>query len=801
MTKRILVLDLECYPNYFLVKFKARDNKTVRSFELCDGQALDRAAILGILKQFTIITFNGLSYDMPLLMYALRDGTDNEMLKKASDHIIVGDLRGWQFEQHYGVKVPAHIDHIDLKEAIPGPMIGLKQYGGRIHSRKLQDLPYEPSRALTREEMNFVSAYCENDLDTTLDLYDKARDPKDDIIATREMLTKQYGIDVRSKSDAQIAEAIIRKLVEDAKGERIYRTEVTPGTVFKYKAPAFLQFRTPLLRQVLAEVTASNFVIGGDGKVKMPQTLEGRKLTIGSSTYSMGIGGLHSTEKSTGWVQTALTLLRDIDVASYYPSLIIQCGLSPENMGELFQRFYRGFRDQRLHAKKNGNKSLAQTLKIFLNGIFGKLGSRWSVVYAPHLLIQVTVTGQLALLMLIERFEMAGIPVISANTDGVVQACPVHLDAKRREIVAEWERDTGLETEETKYRALFSRDVNNYIALKEGGGYKTKGTMADPGFMKNPQNMIVNDAVALQLDKGVPVAETILRCRDIRRFLTVKRVPAAARASVASTSARSCVGIAEPTAATPFATRQAARRKATRSAAATAPCRSWNCPTRSPQTSTTASTSRKPRTSYVRSEHSSENLHRRLDPDRHRRRSLRPAPIRLRVLLCLRRVRGDGRRRRRRKAPTQPTTRPPNHLKEPHEKTVVLETRVHHRARTRDKLAHDRAGYVRRADACHRGPDRSDRRPPPGARDPVHRHLRAAVGVVLRAPECARQGPPRLGGGHACSLTCPSTARRWAPRPAPPSSPSVHASSTRPRVRSTKASTARSTWPTASATA
>lgn len=523
MAKRILSLDIECYPNYFLVQFKSHDSKKVQSFEMYEGHPLDRASILGILNTFTSVTFNGMDYDMPMVMYALK-GVDNAMLKKASDHIIEGGLRGWQFEQEYGVKVPSGIDHIDLKEAVPGVQVSLKLYGGRLHSRRLQDLPYPPDMVLTREQMIEVRDYCENDLDTTFDLWTKARDPKDDIIGTRESLTAQYGIDVRSKSDAQIAEAIIRALVERAKGERIYRQEYRPGTVFKYKAPLFLQFRTQALRQVLAEISDSNFVIGGDGKVKMPKSLEGRKVKIGAATYKMGIGGLHSEEKSQGFVATSEMLLRDTDVVSYYPSLIIQCGLSPENMGELFQRFYRGFRDQRVAAKKGGNKSLAQTLKIFLNGIFGKLGSRWSVVYAPHLLIQVTVTGQLALLMLIERFEEAGIRVISANTDGVVQFLPAHLDALRKQIIAQWEHDTGLEAEDTVYRALFSRDVNNYLALKDGGGVKTKGVLADPGFMKNPTNMIVSDAVAAQLDQGVPIAETILRCRDIRRFLSVKRV-------------------------------------------------------------------------------------------------------------------------------------------------------------------------------------------------------------------------------------------------------------------------------------
>lgn len=64
------------------------------------------------------------------------------------------------------------------------------------------------------------------------------------------------------------------------------------------------------------------------------------------------------------------------------------------------------------------------TFKIVLNGTFGKLGSKYSFLYSPNLMIQVTITGQLALLMLIEALEAAGISVVSANTDGIVSRCP-----------------------------------------------------------------------------------------------------------------------------------------------------------------------------------------------------------------------------------------------------------------------------------------------------------------------------------------------------------------------------------------
>lgn len=532
--KRPLVMDIELFPNYLLVQFKAIDTKKVRSFEVFDGfvgpvepspmtlERSDANVIAAILRQYLIVDFNGIDFDMPILFMALQ-GKTLGTLKAAADHIITAGLRSWQTEQEYGVQVPEWVDHVDLREPVPGVQISLKLYGGRLHSKRLRDLPYEPDQYLTAAQADEVRAYCENDLDTTIDLWNKARDPKDDIIGTRELLTAEFGIDVRSKSDAQIAETIIKRQVEKRMGQRVYKSEVRPGTRYSYQPPAFLQFQTPVLQQKFAEILDAPFVVGADGGIIEPDALK-TTVTIGRTTYSMGIGGLHSTEKSQAVIASDDTLVRDRDVVSYYPSLILQCGLFPPNMGSHFQAVFKEFFDRRVAAKKAGHKSTAQTLKIFLNGTFGKLGSKYSVLYAPNLLIQVTVTGQLALLMFIERLEMAGIPVVSANTDGIVMACPKALEPRMLEIVQWWERATGFETEETRYRALFSRDVNNYVALKEGGGVKTKGTLADPGVMKNPQNTIVNKAVCDYLDKGVPIAETILRCRDIREFVTVKRV-------------------------------------------------------------------------------------------------------------------------------------------------------------------------------------------------------------------------------------------------------------------------------------
>jgi hypothetical protein len=182
-----------------------------------------------------------------------------------------------------------------------------------------------------------------------------------------------------------------------------------------------------------------------------------------------------------------------------------------------------------LEAELRHEQVTADSLKISCNGTFGKLGSKWSALYSPDLLIQVTVTGQLALLMLIERLEEAGLPVVSANTDGIVIKAPRKAQAGLRAVIAEWERVTGFETEETRYRALFSRDINNYVAIKEHGGVKTKGAYAPPGLQKNPTSTICVAAVTGFLEHGTPIEQTILRCRDIREFVNVRTVKGGAR--------------------------------------------------------------------------------------------------------------------------------------------------------------------------------------------------------------------------------------------------------------------------------
>jgi len=523
-----VVLDIECYRDYFLVMFSHMDRTPFKGFELYEGHPLDRRGIIKILKKFTIVTFNGRSYDEQVLALALgRSDIDNLDLKAASDHIIQGNLKPWEFESQYGVSISSKIDHIDLIEVAPG-QASLKIYGGRLHSQLMQDLPYHHDDFIFEgydqagdylAKRDVVYPYCGNDLSTTKGLYKKL-EPQ---IKLREIMSEEYGVDLRSKSDAQIAEAVIKVRVEQLKGTRVYKPKDTLNISFKYETPSFIKFTTPAMRRVLRTVEESNFVVR-DGKINMPEALEKLRITIGGSTYKMGIGGLHSTESKVAHFTDHEYELVDRDVKSYYPSIILICKLFPKQLGREFLAVFKDIYDRRLKAKADGDSVVAEALKIVLNGSFGKFGSMWSILFSPNLLIQTTITGQLALLMLIEALEEEFISVVSANTDGVVIKALRSQRQERDRIVRHWEKRTGFEMEDSIYKALYSRDVNNYIAIKADGKAKLKGAYAPPGLQKNPTTQICVDAVVELLTKGTPLEETIMWCDDVTKFVSIKRV-------------------------------------------------------------------------------------------------------------------------------------------------------------------------------------------------------------------------------------------------------------------------------------
>lgn len=538
-----IVFDIESYRNVFLVGMKRLSDGKTLIMEESSRSSIDCDHLRSILLRNTMIGFNSMAYDAPVLFKFLETGSV-AAAKDATNKIILGGVKYWDAESAIDVTVPYDFrkNHIDLIEPQPNPFASLKILHARLHGEELRDLPYDPEAMLTPDQIDQLRIYLErSDLPATEKLWNAMTEGME----LRRTTGAMIGQNVMSKSDTQMGLAIIKKRAEAITGGRIEKSSVKAGHTFKYKVPDYINFRSPQLRTMLQRIREHSFVVDKDGKVELPKFLA-ETIDIGGTEYAMGIGGLHSTESNRAIRSNDTHVLCDFDVASYYPAIILTLGLYPDAVGPAFLKVYEGIRQDRLKAKKEKNKAVDKAMKIALNGTFGSLGSRYSFVYAPELLIAVTLTGQLALLMLIERGEEAGIHAVSGNTDGVVFYVPrskwAGLNGDRpnpsalADLIEGWERDTGFTMEGTEYKAVYSQSVNSYFAIKADGGHKRKGPLGNPWsedpndkdprgmLMKNPQMTILSDAALTQIKDGIPIRQTIMECRDIRQFITVIRV-------------------------------------------------------------------------------------------------------------------------------------------------------------------------------------------------------------------------------------------------------------------------------------
>ena len=517
----LTVLDIEVFPNYVLFAFKGlvSGKKTVWEIKGEDSclPRSEQAKMTLFLKNNETFGFNSLNYDWPIILYALQPKKTVRQIYTLSSRIVEkANLKGWMIRKQLGLKPLVGANHFDIMEVAPGVGVSLKLYGARLHCQWLQDLPYDSTSALNEEQMGKVKEYCFNDLETTITLYKK--------IEERVELRRAMGSDdmqsLLSKSDAQISEAVIKHRLEISGSSE----NAIPKSV-RYEAPEFLKFEKDQCKEVLKFVTTHEFRIDPNtGSPKLPPELSTRRIELGKSKYQMGIGGLHSVEKKRTLEADGDTLLIDQDVASYYPAIVLNLGLYPPALGEEFLEAYREIVEKRLRAKKAGNEVVDKSLKIVINGAFGKFGSKYSAFYDPRLMLTVTLTGQLSLLMLIERLEIWGFAVVSANTDGIVTQVPQSRLEKFQEICGKWQKDTGFQLEGHQYRGLYSRDVNNYLAIGKDNKIKGKGVFVLGAIEKNPQGDIIYEAVINLLTQGVPIRKTIGDCRDIRKFLLCRRV-------------------------------------------------------------------------------------------------------------------------------------------------------------------------------------------------------------------------------------------------------------------------------------
>jgi hypothetical protein len=158
-------------------------------------------------------------------------------------------------------------------------------------------------------------------------------------------------------------------------------------------------------------------------------------------------------------------------------------------------------------------------LKLAVNSVYGKSSDMLNWIYDRQLTMFTTITGELSLMMLIEAYELSGIQVISANTDGVT--LKIHkskLDDMHR-INKWWQDLTSYELERTDYQKIIFSTVNDYLAIKTNGDIKKKGDfLTDFELHKNKSARIVPIALEAYFVHNTPVSNTICNHTNIFDF-------------------------------------------------------------------------------------------------------------------------------------------------------------------------------------------------------------------------------------------------------------------------------------------
>lgn len=540
--KDYIFCDIECYHNYLLIMFY-NSKETNYKIELHNNALLqgNNQTLLEILKTNTIVTFNGINYDKLILdaylYYSNKIEDVNKKLKVISDSIITSKLNWWEVYAKFNFE-KLKWDHIDVVN-LSLNKAKLKILGGRLHTKKLQDLPLAPSATIYKEQLELMRLYCLNDLKLTREVFETLY-PQ---IKLRETLTDKYNVDLRSKSDSQIAEVIIKNAIEEETDEQLERPENLEGTTYNYRRPEYIKFNSKLFNNILKQYQNNTFVVNEKGhldfnfditqedvnkKGVLPTEKPKFKFTFNNLDYTIGLGGLHSVNKKVNYKAGNDKILIDFDVTSYYPSIILANGYYPDTIGMGFLEVYKNLVETRKRAKLEGDKITDKTFKIVVNGTFGKLASKYSYLYAPDLMLQVTVTGQLSLLMLIEMFEEGGISVVSANTDGVTIFTKKENKELAYSIAKTWQTITSYNLEDTIYNSLYYRDVNSYIGFGESG-ITTKGFFKIhdgdlSSLSTNPSNTICKLAVIEYLKNNTHPMETIKSCIAISKFTTLRTV-------------------------------------------------------------------------------------------------------------------------------------------------------------------------------------------------------------------------------------------------------------------------------------
>ena len=389
--------------------------------------------------------------------------------------------------------------------------VGLKEMQVTMQYKNVQEFVCDWRADLPEKEIDSMIEYNINDVNSTEELLNRCKKDVDLRIAIED----EYKVRVLSKDGVNIGMKILTQKYLEKTGQTWWDIKDlrSPMSVIPLKDVIlpFIKYDSPILQKVLSDMKQQIVSPGRKGYEN--------KFLFEGLRYSVGVGGIHSVNDPEIIIPKEDEMLVDIDVASLYPSMLIEYEFYPKHLGKEFLEVYRQIKNERIEAKHKGDKVKNETLKLALNGLSGNLQNEHNFCYSPFAVMQIRINGQLLLLMLAEKLTQIGCRIVQANTDGLFVLLKRDVYSKANNICREWEQLTKLTLEEDRFKAMYQYAINDYFAITEEGKVKEKGmfiTTVKLGKGLTPK--IIPKAINFFKD-GVPVEDTIKGCKDIRDFL------------------------------------------------------------------------------------------------------------------------------------------------------------------------------------------------------------------------------------------------------------------------------------------
>ena len=459
-----------------------------------DREALDK--LYETNKKDIWVGFNSRHYDQWILKGILC-GFDP---KKINDFIIVKGNAGWQYSNLLR-SVP--LNNYDVMSNIDR---GLKTFEGFMGNNiKETSVPFDIDRKLTDEEIQETVKYCRHDVEQTIQVFLQRKDDFDGAMGLVRLACQGQDLDLSliSKTKAQLSALILGAVRQSHDDE--FNIDFPPTMEIKKYQNVIDWYKNPANRRYLDDK---------GNKVKY-ETL------IAGVPHQFGWGGVHGAlEKYHGE-----GYFLNMDVASLYPSLMIQYNLHSRNIKDPSK--YVQIYETRLRYKREKNP-LQLPLKLVLNSTYGVMKDPNNGLYDPLQANRVCVYGQLLLVDLMEHLE-PHCQIIQSNTDGVLIRMPDGRNedewfALIDDIAYEWEKRTRLNLEFDEYRKVFQKDVNNYIVVDAKGKYKSKGAYVKKLSSLDYDLPILNKALIEYMVHNVPVENTVDNCDDLKEFQLVSKI-------------------------------------------------------------------------------------------------------------------------------------------------------------------------------------------------------------------------------------------------------------------------------------